>query len=82
MLGLCKYTNIFGVPKQGVHRYRIYDIAIVDVVATIVVALLLGYVMKWNIAITICAMFLLGIVMHRMFCVRTTLDKWLFPTAS
>jgi hypothetical protein len=25
------------------------------------------------------ALFLLGIVMHRLFCVRTTVDRVLFP---
>ena len=27
-------------------------------------------------------LFVLGIILHRVFCVRTTIDKLLFPTSS
>ena len=27
MLNLCKYKDILGKPKQGVHSFRIFDIA-------------------------------------------------------
>ena len=81
MFGLCKYKNIFGIPKQGVHQYRLFDIAIADVLATVVISALFAYIMKWNISLTIFTAFVLGIIMHRIFCVRTTLDKLLFPTA-
>ena len=37
----CKYKNIFGEAKKGVHRFRIFNIAIVDVIATIFVAYLI-----------------------------------------
>ena len=30
MKNLCKYSELFGKVKEGVHSYRIYDIAIVD----------------------------------------------------
>jgi uncharacterized membrane protein YcaP (DUF421 family) len=81
MFGLCKYKTIFGIPKQGVHQYRLFDIAIADVLATVVISALFGYIMKWNIPFTIFTAFVLGIIMHRIFCVRTTLDKLIFPTA-
>ena len=32
---LCKYANIFGAPNTGSHKYRIFNIAIIDVIATI-----------------------------------------------
>ena len=37
---LCKYKNIFGEPKIGIHKYRLFDIAIIDVIGTII----LGYI--------------------------------------
>jgi hypothetical protein len=72
--------NMIGVPGEGIHSYRIFNIAYVDVTMTIIGALLLAWVMKWNYLKTIVGMFILGIGLHRMFCVRTTLDKLLFPT--
>ena len=69
-----------GLPKEGIHSYRLFNVAYVDVTMTIIGALLLAWVMKWNYLKTIVGMFILGIGLHRMFCVRTTLDKLLFPT--
>jgi hypothetical protein len=69
-----------GLPKEGIHSYRLFNVAYVDVTMTIIGALLLAWAMKWSYLKTIVGMFILGIGLHRMFCVRTTLDKLLFPT--
>ena len=74
----CPYKNMFGAPNTGLHSYRIMDIAIVDVLLTLLVAWMLSYmsgVEYWKMAL---GMFVFGIVLHRVFCVRTTLDKLLF----
>ena len=78
-IGLCKYKDIFGRPKEGGHSYRIFNIAIMDVVFTIVGAIIFSWL--FNIAMwkSIVGLFLLGIFFHRLFCVRTTIDKVLFP---
>jgi len=78
--GLCKYRDMFGNPNTGIHSYRIFDLAIADIVMTIVGALFLAYMFRWNPWSTMAGVFLLGIVLHRVFCVRTTVDKWLFPS--
>ena len=31
---LCKYKDLLGVPKKGIHKYRIFNIAIFDVLLT------------------------------------------------
>ena len=38
---LCKYKDIFGKVGEGLHSYRLFNIAIVDVISTIFVAYLL-----------------------------------------
>jgi hypothetical protein len=76
----CPYKFIFGIPGKGVHSYRVLDIAIVDVIMTLIGAILLGYFFKISYYYTIPGMFLLGIFFHRLFCVRTTIDKWLFSS--
>lgn len=82
MNNLCRYKNMFGKPGTGVHSYRIFNIAIVDVLLTILVAALIAYINKISFIKTTIILFLLGIFMHRIFCVRTTIDKWLFPNVN
>ncbi len=65
--------------------YRILHIAIFDVVATIFGAFLLWKgllhftTLKLSFLFVMCFIFLLGIFAHRIFGVRTTVDKFLFP---
>ena len=77
---LCQYKDIFGAPNTGVHaKYRLFDIAMVDVFATVIVVFLVwmfsGIPLQHLIVYAILAM----IIGHRLFCVRSTTDKWLFP---
>lgn len=90
-MNLCQYKNIFGEPGKGIHSHRLFGVAIVDVVMTIIGAYLLskyfpktkifsrdGSPQKLNFVYTMISLFILGILMHRLFCVRTTIDKLLF----
>ena len=79
MGGLCKYKDLFGKPNAGLRKYRIFDIAILDCVVVIVIGYLISWFFKWNLWYTLGGIFLLGIFAHRIFCVRTGLDKMLFP---
>jgi fatty acid desaturase len=79
---LCKYKDALGKPKEGVHKYRIFNIAIVDVILTIILASIISWFFKLNFWLILLIVFLLGIIIHRMFCVRTTVDKLLFPNYS
>ena len=74
----CQYANIFGAPKTGIHAYRFANIAIVDFIGTVVLAFVVCFFTKWSFAWTLLGLFVLGIVMHRLFCVRTTIDRFLF----
>ena len=76
--GLCKYRSVFGDPGKDVHSYRFFDIAYVDVLFTILFAWLLSLVFSTSFAYNLIILFLLGIIMHRLFCVRTTIDKLIF----
>ena len=87
MSGLCDtglkryFDKIIGIPNVGIHSYRIFNIAYMDVIMTIAVSLFLAWLNNWSYMKTIIGMFILGIILHRMFCVRTTVDKLLFPNA-
>jgi hypothetical protein len=73
-----EYSNALGIPGEGIHTHY-FGIALFDVIGTIVVAEILSYTFGWNIYLVLVTLFLAGIVLHRYFCVRTVVDKWLFP---
>ena len=81
---MCKYKDIFGKPGTGVHNLRLFNIAVVDVLFTIIGSVIIAQFIKisskpiLNIAMISLFFFLLGILLHRFFCVRTTVDKMLF----
>jgi len=77
---LCKYKDIFGKVGEGVHSYRIFNIAIVDVILTILAAFIIHlFLPKYSFIYILILLFITGIILHRLFCVRTTVDKLLFP---
>ena len=43
-MNLCKYKNILGEPGKGVHSYKIFNISIVDVILTLIVAYIISYI--------------------------------------
>lgn len=76
---LCEYSDIFGKPGEGSHAYRIFNLAIVDLFGTIFVAFLLSkYYPKYNFVTYLALLLLLGIIMHKIFCVETRLNKSIF----
>jgi uncharacterized membrane protein len=77
-MDLCKYKNALGEPGKGIHSYRLFGVAIADVIMTIIGAFLISYFFKFSFIKTLLVLFLTGIVLHRLFCVRTTIDKLLF----
>jgi ABC-type sulfate transport system permease component len=79
MLDLCKYKNLLGVPGTGIHAFKIFGISIWDTLITIVVAIIIATIANWSYLYTIVGVFITGIFVHRLFCVRTAVDKLLFP---
>lgn len=74
----CEYSDIFGRPNEGVHSIRIFNIAIVDLFLTILVAYIASIYFNKSFLIILLILLIIGIVLHRIFCVRTTIDKILF----
>lgn len=75
----CKYKDIFGKPGKGIHSFRIFNIAIADVLLTLLLAFIIHFFLpKYKFVSILLVVFLIGIVLHRIFCVKTTIDKWLF----
>jgi fatty acid desaturase len=80
-MSLCKYKDAFGKPGEGAHQYRIFNFAIVDTLLTVLLAFVIAYFSGVSFVYVVPFTFVLGIVVHRLFCVRTTVDRMLFPNA-
>jgi len=78
-MDLCKYKNLFGKPNEGLRQFRIFDIALYDTIIVILIGILFSWFTKINIWVVLIVLFISGIVAHRLFCVRTGIDKLLFP---
>jgi hypothetical protein len=79
--GLAKYKDIFGKPGStaGLRKYRIFGIALLDVIVVLMFAYLFSIFNGYPFITNALGLFILGIIAHRMFCVRTAVDKILFP---
>lgn len=73
-----EFSEIFGRPNEGAHSYRFMNLAIVDVVGTIIGAFIIAKLFNWNFFLTLLILFLIGIILHRLFCVNTTVNKLIF----
>lgn len=74
-MSLCKFKDIFGKPKEGPHSYRIFNIAIVDTVLTIIIGYLISKYFKLKLINVLIVLFILSVIIHKIFCVETTLTK-------
>jgi hypothetical protein len=74
----CKHRDYFGKVNEGVHKSKVLGLAINDVIPTILFSLIFAYLLKLDYLLTIICVFLLAILLHRMFCVNTTLNVLIF----
>ena len=76
---LCKYKDIFGKVGEGAHSYRIFNIAIIDVISTFILAFLINlFIPKYKFNNVLVFLFILGIILHHLFCVETTINNLIF----
>lgn len=75
---LCKYKNALGEANKGIHSIRLFGVAIVDVVLTIVFAGIISHTSSYRFVPTLLFLFLLGIILHKLFCVDTAINNILF----
>ena len=71
---LCPFSafkNVFGEPGKGVHRWQLFNTAVVDFVLTLVAAAMISGVTNAPLVLTTIGMLVLGMVVHVLFGVRT-----------
>jgi len=80
MFGLEKYKDIFGKPGKGIHRFRVCNLAAVDILLTFLLAKVIqvGLFPYISYPVVLLCTFVLGIFMHLLFGVQTPIQKFLF----
>lgn len=78
-VNLCEYKDMFGKPNTGLRKYRIFDISIMDTVVVLLFGYLFSIYSGYPLLPTLAVLFISGIIIHRLFCVRTRIDRLLFP---
>ena len=74
---LCRYASAGGSPGEGVHVH-VLGVAAFDVAGTLLAAWLLARAFRQPFWAWALGLFALGVLAHRLFCVRTTVDRLLF----
>jgi hypothetical protein len=80
-MSLCKYKHVFGKEGEGVHSIRLFNLAIMDVLFTVIAGVLIVIWWGWNwmrFLFVLALLFVVGVLMHRLFCVNTTINKMIF----
>lgn len=77
-MSLCKFKDIFGKPNEGAHKYRFMNLAIVDILLTLLAGYFIHVKTNCNLYLIWFILFFIGVIMHEMFCVNTQLNKILF----
>lgn len=74
----CRYADALGVPGEGAHAH-VAGVAVLDVAATLLAAW--GASRRFRVPFwqAAAALFVAGVLLHRAFCVRTTVDRLMFP---
>ena len=75
----CPFKDIFGKPREGVHSYRIFDVAVVDSLLTVLLALILQKIFFQNFSFlkVLVGTFIVGEIMHWYFCVDSKVIQML-----
>lgn len=68
-------NSIFGEPGKGIHSYRLFGLAAVDVILTVVLTILIKYYTGMDYLPLVILVILSFIIIHRLFGVNTALNN-------
>ena len=72
-----KYTDAFGKPNTGTHKYKFLHTSMADYLITIVAAFLITFLTGFPLELSTIFMFTLGVIVHILFGVPTYTTKYL-----
>lgn len=77
----CPYENILGKSNEGIHSYRIFDLAAVDLAMTLMAAWLFSrYVNTYSVLVNFILLWIIGIALHLMFCIKSPITNFITKT--
>jgi hypothetical protein len=74
---LARYKALLGTPNEGVHKHKFLGTSVVDYLLTLVAASLTTYFTRFPLVLSTIVWFVLGIVSHVLFGVRTEATQFL-----
>ena len=74
---LKQYKDIFGKPRTGLHKYRVFDAPIIDYVGSVIIAIGLSKWLHLHIMVSLLLVLIMSIVMHHIFGVDTNTQRFL-----
>jgi len=85
---LCSFKNMLGKPGEGLHSWRIggkkgtiQGIALVDIILTLFLSILLKkFYPKSKLVVIFILLWVVAILVHKLFCVETSVNKLLFSS--
>jgi hypothetical protein len=77
---LCRYKNIFGEVRKGFHAPRIMNMAMNDWIGTFLLAYIYGRYTSTPYIQSLLIVFVVGQLCHFLFCVDTTIMKYIVCT--
>ena len=66
------------IPSEGIHSYRVCNIAIIDFALTLLLAMLISRATGKKVWFVFTALLLLSVVVHKLVGVSTTFTKAVF----
>lgn len=69
-------ADIFGAPRTGVHSYRLFDVAVVDLGLTVAAAFPISKYLETDFVYTAAGLVLISIPIHALFGVKTKLTEF------
>lgn len=80
----CEHRHLFGKEREGIHATRLFGMAAFDLLGTIAMAALLSFFVGGGrsfaarFALSTAGLLCLAVACHRLFCVDTALNIFLF----
>lgn len=69
---LCQNSDIFGKSGEGLHSYRLGPFAAVDLILTVIVAILISFIVDSSILKIFIILWIIAEILHKIFCIKTT----------
>lgn len=67
----CSFKDVLGKPSSGIHSIRIFNIALFDILLTIIAAIITSWIFKINFVLSILVWIIVGELLHILFGVQT-----------